>query len=431
MEYLKELMDKKVTTPDLVTGGDDTRSIGQRLRDAGEWLPGTGDVISGYDAWEAFKKGNYGEAGLNALGVIPLVPAFGGVIRKSSESMVPKSSYTEDVDYSHLGSKEEELVHKSLDSMHQKWAKNAGSELDPMYKLMEEGKINGLNYDDLIGSQSGQLMAQNKEDFMGRLEMLGGYGGQYDRLPSWQKMLEDWRENVDLPSPQGGSGARRVQNLYDRELLGEVPHEWDYYGDEPSRFVSKMDAEEGALAGELTSKEQKFFDKLGDYDLVGNQLNRFDYPIFGNAGQEALMHALTKGNITPSTLADNRISLPSLIDFIQQHKDFVKAEGAKVPPEDILNTFESGHRWEELKKPEQLQFEGDKMSNCIGGYCDKVDKGDARIFSLRNAEGTPKVSVEWDPRTRSFPQIFGPGNSQPKDKYREMIDWLIEKSIDW
>ena len=39
--------------------------------------PGAGDVQSGYEAVQSAKEGNWGEAGLNALGVLPFVPSMG------------------------------------------------------------------------------------------------------------------------------------------------------------------------------------------------------------------------------------------------------------------------------------------------------------------------------------------------------------------
>lgn len=40
------------------------------------FLPGVGDAISGYDAYDSARQGNYGEAALNAAGVIPGVPSL-------------------------------------------------------------------------------------------------------------------------------------------------------------------------------------------------------------------------------------------------------------------------------------------------------------------------------------------------------------------
>ena len=39
--------------------------------------PGAGDVQSGYEAVQSAKEGNWGEAGLNALGVLPFIPSMG------------------------------------------------------------------------------------------------------------------------------------------------------------------------------------------------------------------------------------------------------------------------------------------------------------------------------------------------------------------
>jgi hypothetical protein len=53
------------------------------------------------------------------------------------------------------------------------------------------------------------------------------------------------------------------------------------------------------------------------------------------------------------------------------------------------------------KLDEALKYEGDKQSICVGqdqhGYCNKIMTGDSRIFSLRDAQGNPHVTVETIP----------------------------------
>ena len=44
-----------------------------------------------------------------------------------------------------------------------------------------------------------------------------------------------------------------------------------------------------------------------------------------------------------------------------------------------------------------LQYEGDVMGHCVGGYCDRVSSGDTRIFSLRDQRGEPHVTIETNP----------------------------------
>jgi hypothetical protein len=45
-----------------------------------------------------------------------------------------------------------------------------------------------------------------------------------------------------------------------------------------------------------------------------------------------------------------------------------------------------------------LKYEGDTMGHCVGGYCDEVASGASRIFSLRNAKGTPHTTIEVAPK---------------------------------
>lgn len=72
------------------------------------------------------------------------------------------------------------------------------------------------------------------------------------------------------------------------------------------------------------------------------------------------------------------------------------------------------YKWVEIRQPEgvidendanafraledALRYEGDTMGHCVGGYCDDVLSGRARIFSLRDAKGEPHVTIETAPR---------------------------------
>jgi len=50
---------------------------------------------------------------------------------------------------------------------------------------------------------------------------------------------------------------------------------------------------------------------------------------------------------------------------------------------------------EELRKA--LDYEGNTMGHCVGGYCPDVMEGRSRIFSLRDAKGQPHVTIETRP----------------------------------
>lgn len=57
----------------------------ENIRTAGEYASMTpnpiGDIASGLLAADDLRKGNYGEAALNGLGLLPFVPAMGGVLK--------------------------------------------------------------------------------------------------------------------------------------------------------------------------------------------------------------------------------------------------------------------------------------------------------------------------------------------------------------
>jgi hypothetical protein len=54
---------------------------------------------------------------------------------------------------------------------------------------------------------------------------------------------------------------------------------------------------------------------------------------------------------------------------------------------------------EELRKA--LDYEGNTMGHCVGGYCPDVLEGRKRIFSLRDAKGEPHVTIETQPGDQS------------------------------
>lgn len=76
-----------------------------------------------------------------------------------------------------------------------------------------------------------------------------------------------------------------------------------------------------------------------------------------------------------------------------------------------------------------IRTEGGKMGHCVGSYCDDVLKGNTRIFSLRDPANTPYVTMEVDPKSWTFRQIYGDGpktgNADPSDNLKAMIgEWM-------
>jgi len=72
----------------------------------------------------------------------------------------------------------------------------------------------------------------------------------------------------------------------------------------------------------------------------------------------------------------------------------MRGEGYATPERAIK---EFNKNFAEDKLADALQYEGDTMGHCVGGYCPDVISGQSRIFSLRDAKGEPHVTVEVNP----------------------------------
>lgn len=106
-----------------------------------------------------------------------------------------------------------------------------------------------------------------------------------------------------------------------------------------------------------------------------------------------------------------------------------------------------GHR---VGLQDQLKAEGDIMQHCVGSYCDAVESGESRIYSLRDPKGRPHVTMEWQPSNPSdwadwdphrfmnvhprptghFVQIMGKQNEAPAAKYVPYVVEFIRKRFD-
>jgi hypothetical protein len=99
-----------------------------------------------------------------------------------------------------------------------------------------------------------------------------------------------------------------------------------------------------------------------------------------------------------------------------------------VPQGKVIYKFSDGWTVQELVTPEQIFAEGEANQNCLREssfgpqYLEQVENGESRIFSLRNPNGRPSVSMEFvvdkdesgaptDSQSGHFEQIFAKQNT--------------------
>jgi hypothetical protein len=151
------------------------------------------------------------------------------------------------------------------------------------------------------------------------------------------------------------------------------------------------------------------------------------------------------GNLIAQWAKANRVDLMkmSLVEALDASRGFRVKK--KVEHGEIVYKFKSGWTIESLKGKKQLDCEGDFLSHCVYRYKDAVDRGRSVIYSLRDPDGVPYVTMEWQPWRRkenpppqegyrwdgTFTQIFGHQNSEiGSDDFGEFAEYVLAAGQD-
>lgn len=106
-----------------------------------------------------------------------------------------------------------------------------------------------------------------------------------------------------------------------------------------------------------------------------------------------------------------KLSLAEVFDAIKDFRYSGKARQGKV-----VYRFSTGWSVQELRGRRELEPEGKVLGHCAGSYCAAVDEGESVVYSLRDPDGVPYVTMEWQPRRARFAQVFGFRNSRIGDE---------------
>jgi hypothetical protein len=156
-----------------------------------------------------------------------------------------------------------------------------------------------------------------------------------------------------------------------------------------------------------------------------------------------------KGRKTPTELRDFYVrleaALPQIAYWVEKTQpdlfrmsalqaiglasDMEVEDDFPVPQGEVIYRFPDGWTVQELKTPEQVYAEGEVMQHCMResahgpGFCKQVDLGNTRLFSLRNPQGHPGVSMEYDTKGNHFVQIFAKQNVSLGSSLQKLRKW--------
>ena len=97
------------------------------------------------------------------------------------------------------------------------------------------------------------------------------------------------------------------------------------------------------------------------------------------------------------------LRLPDYDDLPIEERTQIIARLRKEAEEKGFNpdNYIEKHFQNQLK--DALKYEGEMLQHCVGGYCPDVAEGRSRIYSLRDAEGKPHVTIEVQPNPQPYP----------------------------
>ena len=194
---------------------------------------------------------------------------------------------------------------------------------------------------------------------------------------------------------------------------------------------------------------------------------------------DTVYEALTEGKLRPEQLKSGSFGVEAAVRFADKTRKEKEAAAEAEALKALVNeatiehkAYPEGWKWVEFKKPEEvspeefeaanahlgpkewdaamdqyrrgsrnegrnklqqaLNAEGDYMGHCVGGYCDDVLGGKARVFSLRSPEGKSLVTVEARPGMKTLSEaeqaFYDEYGRLPRDM-QELDDWGMKNDI--
>jgi hypothetical protein len=95
-----------------------------------------------------------------------------------------------------------------------------------------------------------------------------------------------------------------------------------------------------------------------------------------------------------------QLKIHDLLERVAQWDEHLRNKEAQEGPlakGHVVHQWPDGWTMRRLDTHEELQAEGDAMGHCVGGYGDEVAKGNAAIYSLRDPNHKPHVTIEHEP----------------------------------
>ena len=275
-----------------------------------------------------------------------------------------------------------------IDTKVKKYIRNqAGSKDDPILKAIESGVEHNFT-----PPQSG--------DTKYSIAMKRKLAGKDPQGIATTERGKDWEYTVDsIFKPTKSSDIKEILSRY------ELPHSNQEAND---RFTSSL----LRMEHDLPVHTKKDLDALQLINQIPDETVYGLNPVFTNKlgidhMVDVLSEDLNAGRLRPEQL--NQMSIEKATRRVAEYdaekaKIASKAEADRIKDLPTPITYNKDYKWLELNHPtdpaitkEALKSEGNQMGHCVGTHCDYYDgvmNGSKQIFSLRDANNKPHVTIE-------------------------------------
>lgn len=188
------------------------------------FVPGIGDAISGYDAVQSAKEGDWLGAGLNGIGLLPFVPSLAGMVNPLKKSA--REAYKANRELFDNAHRAQDLTFTAI----------------PLSQITDATSI----------YKSPRYGKQSSEYYVG---IVNGEPAYIRRADHWGNFTTNVKEGTPeaerlFPGVEGDQFGR----------VGLMPHNWQLEGGKASKSADRI-AEIKAIRDSMTSDERLFGDE--------------------------------------------------------------------------------------------------------------------------------------------------------------------------
>jgi hypothetical protein len=269
-----------------------------------------------------------------------------------------------------------------IDTKVRKYIRNqAGSEADPIRKLVDEGVPYSFSQ---RGGESKFATARKR------------------------KAVDKPAEGISQ-TPEGKEWEYTVDTIFHPSSSAEVKAILNNPNIDDARKKSMLRLEHDLpIQTDADYEAIKLINDIPDKNVYDLNTTGLTQKLGLNHVSDVLMEDLQTGRLRPEQL--NQMSIEKAIRRAAEYdaekaKAMTKAHATSVEGMPIPKAYDDGYKWVELKhdtdpKKTQsaLKSEGEMMGHCVGGYCPEVESGEIKIFSLRSPDGKSHVTIEARPQ---------------------------------